>query len=92
MKIDVIKRQGKRMSEVFQPEKLHNSIIAVCLSVQAPEGEAKRIAERVTRAVEEWSAKKPSVTSDDLRRLAAAHLEKLHDQAAYIYKHHRKIF
>ena len=41
--IDVIK-QGKRPPEEFSPDKLHNSIIATCLSVRTPEGQAQDIA------------------------------------------------
>lgn len=92
MAIDIIKRQGKRVTEVFQPQKLHDSIMAACLSVKTPEGEASHIADRVTAAVTNWSTKKPTVTSADLRRQASTHLEKLHDQAAHLYKHYRKIF
>lgn len=92
MPIDIIKRQGKRPTEAFQPTKLRSSVIAVCLSVKAPVGEAERIAGRVTDAVLAWSSKKSEVTSADIRHQAAKHLEKLHQQAGHIYKHHRQIF
>ncbi|QWQ31345.1 hypothetical protein KOY49_04240 [Candidatus Minimicrobia vallesae] len=48
--IDVIK-QGKRPPEEFSPDKLHNSIIATCLSVRTPEGQAQDIAKTVTLGV-----------------------------------------
>lgn len=92
MVIDVIKCKGKRAREEFQPLKLRQSIIAVCISVKAPEGEAEKIAQRVTDAVTLWSSKKPAITSADIRRQAAKHLEKLHANAAHFYKHHRQIF
>lgn len=92
MVVDVIKRQGKRPSEPFKPTKLHQSIVAVCVCVKTPEGEAERIAQRVTKAVDAWCSTKPTVTSDDLRRQATRHLEKVHNHAAHFYKHHRQIF
>ena len=46
-RIDVVK-QGKRPAEEFNPEKLHQSIIATCLSIKTPEGQAEQIARTVT--------------------------------------------
>lgn len=91
MPIDIIKRQGKRPSEAFQPKKLHASIVAVCISLNTPEGEAERIARRVNEAVLRWCKTKPEATSVDIRLQAAKHLEKLHEPAAHLYRHHRQI-
>ena len=91
MPIDIIKAHGRRSSEPFQPKKLHNSIVAICLSARAPVGEAERIATRVTEAVLVWSGKKPEATSGDIRLQAAGHLEKLHGAAGHLYRHHRQI-
>lgn len=92
MVVDIIKRHGKRPTEPFKPGKLHQSIVAVCISVKAPEGEAERIAQRVTKAVDAWCNEKATITSDDLRRQATRQLEKVHNHAAHFYKHHRQIF
>ncbi len=91
MLIDVVKRSGRRPTEQFSRDKLHQSIRSACLSVRSPEGEAESTAALVTGAVVVWVESKPAVTSHDLRRLAAAHLERYHPEAAYLYKHHRVI-
>lgn len=87
----VVKRQGQRPSETFAPEKLHASILAACLSVRSPEGEAETIAHSVCSRIEQWLKEKPEVTSDDLRRKASDVLESLHPEAAYLYKHHQLV-
>lgn len=89
--VDVVKRSGRRPSEPFDAEKLLRSIRAACLSVRAPEGEAESTAGIVTSAVVLWVQSKPAVTSHDLRRLAGAHLERYHPEAAYFYRHHQTI-
>ena len=89
--IDVIKREGKRPSEHFNPDKLHASIVAACLSVRSPHGEAVLTADTVCSAVTNWCGKKSEVTSADIRRIASTHLEQLHPEAAYLYKHHRMV-
>jgi len=88
---DIIKRGGKRPSEVFKQEKLHGSIRAACLSVRSPEGEAETIAKNVCDAVIAWLETKPEVTSSDLRRKATSVLDSFHPEAAYLYKHHQLI-
>ncbi len=89
--VDVVKRSGRRPSEAFNPDKLLRSIQAACLSVRSPEGEAESTASNVTGAVILWLDTKPAVTSHDIRRLAGAHLERYHPEAAYLYQHHRII-
>lgn len=86
----VYKRRGTH-SEHFDPVKLHQSISAACLAVRAFEGEAHLTAERVCKAVIDWLLDKSEVTSADVRRVAAGHLERYHPEAAYMYKHHRMI-
>ncbi len=87
----VVKRQGKRPTEAFDPNKLHASIIATCLSVHAPEGQAEVTATKVRDAVTHWLKDKPEVTSDDIRRKATIVLEKYHPEAAHLYKHHHLV-
>lgn len=89
--IDIIKRSGARPSEQFQRHKLHASIRAACLSVRSPEGVAETTANHVCDAVIIWCDTKPEVTSHDVRRVAAQHLERFHPEAAYLYKHHRLV-
>lgn len=87
--IDIVKREGRRPSERFERSKLHASVYAACLSVKAPEGEAKHVADMICDLVSAWCDTKPEVTSGDLRRMAAHHLEDYHPEAAYLYKHHK---
>jgi hypothetical protein len=89
--IDVVKRSGRRPTENFDAEKLAHSIRAACLSVRTPEGEADDTANVVTNAVVIWLDTKPAITSYDIRRLASAHLERFHPEAAYFYQHHKSI-
>ncbi|OYX42382.1 hypothetical protein B7Y94_03635 [Candidatus Saccharibacteria bacterium 32-49-12] len=85
-RIDVIKARGKRPSEEFNPGKLKQSIIAACLSLRAPEGQAEEIAQAVEKGVLAWCEGKSEITSDDIRRVGAAILQKHHTEAAYLYK------
>lgn len=87
--IDIIKRDGGRKSEKFSDEKLHASIVAACLSVRTPIGQAEAIAHAVTQSVISWLETKPEVTSHDIRRITVKHLHTHHPDAAYIYEQHR---
>lgn len=73
-------------SRPFDPLQLHSSIVSVCLSVRAREGEAHTTAERVCRKVIDWLAPKTEVTSHDIRRVASQHLATYHPEAAYMYQ------
>lgn len=86
----VLKR-SQTDSELFDPIKLHQSIVAACLTVRAFEGEAHTIAERVCKAVIDWLERKTEVTSADIRRVASQYLGIYHLEAAYMYEHHRLI-
>lgn len=66
--VDIVKRGGKRPTEGFNPNKLHSSIYAACLSVRSPEGHADETAKRVCSLVISWCDNKPEVMSADIRR------------------------
>lgn len=87
----IIKRQGERPTEEFLVDKLHDSIRAACLCVASPEGEAQIIARRVGEVVSHWCQSKPTVTSDDIRRVASRALETFHPEAAYLYQNHQLV-
>jgi len=89
--IDVVKRSGKRPTESFDLDKLLRSVLAACLSVRTPEGEANDTARKVTGAVVIWLDTKPAVTSHDIRRITSTHLSRFHPEAAYFYQHHKHI-
>ncbi len=89
LSVDVIKRGGQRQPEHFQREKLHASIVAVCLSARAPDGQAEAVAHAVCEAVIAWLQLHPEVTSNDIRMTAAKHLRIHHPEAAYLYEQNR---
>lgn len=89
-RVDVIKR-GKRPPEEFNPDKLHRSIVAACLSVRTPEGQAKEIAQTVTLGVMNWCETKQVITSSDIRRQASKILQQFHPDAAYLYEQHKNL-
>lgn len=87
----VVKRQGKRPTEAYDRNKLRASIVAACLSVRTPEGQAEVTADAVCDIVDTWLSDKPEVTSDDIRRKAASALVRYHPEAAHLYKHHHMV-
>lgn len=89
--VQVVKRGGQRGNEMFSRDKLHNSIVAACLSVRSAEGSAEITAGIVCNAVEKWLRERPEVTSNDLRRVAARTLKTHNPEAAYYYTHHKHI-
>lgn len=88
----IVKRHGhghRAASEHFKADKMHQSIVAACLSCGVPAGHAEGIARHVTGEVANWLHDKPEVTSEDLRRTATHFLKTHHPDAAYLYEHHR---
>lgn len=73
-------------SEVFDPVKLHGSILEACYGVRAFEGEAHDAAERVCKHVIDWLEDKTEVSSQDIHRTAARYLTTYHPEAAYLYE------
>lgn len=89
--IGIVKSGGRRPSESYTRDKLYRSVLAACLSVRSPEGEAEMITKKVCDAVERWLTAKFEVTSNDLRRKAGETLEIHHPEAAFLYTHHRLV-
>jgi hypothetical protein len=84
--VDIVKNDGRGQMEHFDREKLHASIVAVCLSVYTPEGQAEATAHAVCDAVMTWLQQHPEVTNHDIRTVAAKHLKSYHPEAAYLYE------
>lgn len=82
----VVKSQGTKKVEAFDRSKLQKSILATCLSLRTPEGQAEEIAKKVTDKVESWAKTRQEVTSADIRRIGAEALKKFHSEAAFLYK------
>lgn len=91
LSVDIVKRGNRRKTEQFTHSKLHASLVAACLSVNTPDGQAESIAALVCDAVIKWLEFRPEVTSQDIRRIATKHLNQYHPEAAYLYEHHRII-
>ena len=89
LSVDIIKHGGQRQSEQFMRKKLHASIVAACLSVRTPEGQAEAIAHSVCESVIAWLQQHPEVTSHDIRVVTTKHLRIQHPDAAYLYEQHR---
>ncbi|MDO8335580.1 MAG: hypothetical protein Q7T74_02225 [Candidatus Saccharibacteria bacterium] len=87
----VVKSGGLHESEIFDPLKLHGSLMAACLAVRSLEGEAHMVAQKITEKVIDWLDTKTEVTSDDVRRVAANGLQVYQPEAAYIYETYKDI-
>ena len=86
MKQTYVIHPGRKTNQVFDPVRLHQSIVTACLAVRSYEGEAHDTAELVCRKVIDWLAPKAEVTASDIRRVTARHLETYHPDAAYMYQ------
>jgi len=86
--VDIIKHGRHQHTERFVRKKLHDSIVAACLSVRAPEGQAEATANAVCESVISWLSSRPEVTSHDIRIAAARYLKSYHPEAAYLYEQH----
>jgi transcriptional regulator NrdR family protein len=87
---DVIKH-GNRNPEPFDRKKLHRSIVAVCLSVRTPRGQAETTAHSVCDEIIAWLENKDEVTSHDIRIITAKRLKRFQPEAAYLYEQHNII-
>ena len=87
--VDIIKHGGRRETEKYINDKLHRSIVAACLSVHTPEGQAKMNADIVCETVIEWLMDKNEVTSHDIRIVAARKLKIFNPEAAYLYEQNK---
>jgi ATP cone domain. len=89
--VDIVKSGNRNQTERFVREKLHNSIVAACLSVRMPEGQAETTAHAVCDGVIVWLQQRPEVTSQDIRTVATRHLKSYHPEAAYLYEQQHMI-
>lgn len=90
-KITVHKQGKKDRTENYDPQKLHASIYATCLSVHIPDGQSEHLAELVTSVVSRWTKDKTDITSQDIRLKAAEALQIHNPDASYLYKNNQRI-
>lgn len=86
----VVKRGGN--GQKYDPKKLASSVLAACLAVHERHDKAQLISEKVEHGVSLWLKNKTEVTSNDIRRAAAAQLHRYNADAAYSYLHHRIVW
>jgi len=86
--VNIVKGKGKRQSENFDQQKLHDSIVAACLGVYTPEGQAEKTADIVVESVIKWIGKRPEVTTGDIRTITTKTLNIHNPEAAYLYEQH----
>lgn len=84
----VIKKGRTRRSELFSIDKLRNSIVATCASINTPQGQAESIADSVASDVQKWLENRPEITSNDIRQIVGEKLSIYHPEAGYLYKQH----
>lgn len=85
----VLKSCGK--VERFNYKKLQASLNETFLIVKSPEGQSKEFVHKTLIEFADWQKNKPEITSDDIRRQTSKILQKIHPEAAYIYKNFKSI-
>ncbi len=85
----VVKSNGK--IEKFDYKKLQRSLSETFLIVKSPEGQSNEFIKKTLLEFADWQKNKPEITSDDIRRQASGILQKIHPEAAYVYKNFKSI-
>jgi transcriptional regulator NrdR family protein len=75
--------------ETYDSRKVYASMYTSCLSVHETSLVAELVAEKVTKDVDTWMAKKTEVTANDIRTFAGKKLTEINPHAGYLYLHHR---
>ncbi len=85
----VVKRHGH--AEAFDERKIYASVYESCHAAQLSTKQAEKIAASVSLHVKKWVEKKTHVNSNEIHREVVKALKKNHEDAAYLYEHHRNI-
>ena len=85
----VVKSDGE--VERFDYKKLQKSLSKTFLIVRSPEGQSNEFVRKTLLEFADWQKNKPEITSGDIRRQTGAILQKIHPEAAYIYKNFKSI-
>ena len=85
----VVKSDGE--VERFDYKKLQKSLSETFLIVRSPEGQSDEFIRKTLLEFADWQRNKPEITSSDIRRQTGAILQKIHPEAAYIYKNFKSI-
>lgn len=87
--IHIVKRAGHK--EPFDARKVYGSVFFACRNVHLDEPEAEKIAEQVSKRIEQWVKPKKSVSSQDISQQVAKELDKINADAAFMYETHRDL-
>ena len=85
----VVKSDGE--VEKFDYKKLQKSLSETFLIVRSPEGQSNEFVRKTLLEFADWQKNKPEITSGAIRRQTGAILQKIHPEAAYIYKNFKSI-
>ena len=85
----IVKRKGHE--EEFDDRKVYNTCYAACLSAHTPYKEAEQICKRVSKDMKKWVRSRKVVTSDQIFKKTVLLLQKLDENAAFMYATHRDI-
>ena len=85
----VVKSNGE--VEKFDYKKLQKSLSETFLIVKSPEGQSDEFVRKTLLEFADWQRNKPEITSRDIRRQTGTILQKIHPEAAYIYKNFKSI-
>jgi hypothetical protein len=77
--------------EKFNYKKLQKSLNKTFLIVKSPEGQSNEFVQKTLLEFAVWQRNKPEITSGDIRRQTADILQKIHPEAAYVYKNFKSI-
>ena len=85
----VVKSDGE--VERFDYKKLQKSLSETFSIVRSPEGQSNEFVRKTLLEFADWQKNKPEITSSDIRIQTGVILQKIHPEAAYIYKNFKSI-
>lgn len=85
----IVKRAGH--AEPFDERKAYASCYFACRSTHMREQECELISKAVVSRLRQWLAKKRQTSSTEIFQFIGRELEKINEDAAFMYKAHRDI-
>jgi transcriptional regulator NrdR family protein len=85
----VVKRHGH--AEAFDERKIYASVYEACHAAQLSTSQAEKIAASASSNMKKWIEKKTQVNAHEIHQEVVRALKKHHEDAAYLYEHHRNI-
>lgn len=75
----------------FSEKELKEALLRDAQALRMPAGTAEVVATKVSEQVSKWVARRPVVTTEDIRRHVVAEAEKYSTDLAYVYQNRGKI-